>query len=350
MSKRKRLSYPIGPNETGSDPQFGNIIDLPKGLKRMTSVLRCLDNNTTVADTWSRLTFNFPECLGIKETLDNKARTTTTRTQCIPTVDMDVTINLPIIHDVRFEWVKTYRSYNASFSKSVDQVKAFNEAVEVVFILTGDDQIVKEVPDQTDPTKSWNGVTAYQQLAASNAIWAMYGVSPEPRDPGETLKKLNEGIVTGGLGGWLYGKTVSGAVGLDYADVAKAYLNRSIDNMLDNRVFSYLNNIPKGGYTLLKDHVNLFIKVPLQVKADDFEFEFRLIIDYSTRAIPLSTLLVWRQQLKEFIPKQILWRGQDVAKSATNNQWKFLISRGNVKESAVGNDPSDKTKFPDIDD
>lgn len=350
MSKRKRISIPLGPNETGLDPQYGNIIDLPKGLKRMTSVLRCEDNNTTLADTWSRLTFNFPECLGIKETLDNKARNTTTRTKCIPTVDMDVTINLPIVHDVKFEFVKEYRSYDETFDKSTDQVKAFNNAVEVAMILTGDDQITKEVPDLKDPTKTWNGVSQYQQFAASNGIWALYGTPPEPRTAQNCLDKLNVGVVTGGLGGFLYGKTVAGAVGVDYADVAKAYLNKSIENMIDLRTYSTINNIPKGGFTLLKDHVNLFLLIPLKLKAEGFKFEFRLTIDYSTRAVPLSTLLVWRQQLKEFIPKQILWRGQDVAASATNNQWKFLISRGTVKESAVGNDPSDKAKFPDIDD
>lgn len=349
MSKRRKLTLPFGPNETGSDPQFGNIIDLPSGFKRQTSIIRLANTNgaesSAVYKTWSRLTFNFPECLGIKETLDNKAKSTT----CIPTLEMDVSINVPEIHDVKLDIVKRDQEYEDQIvlNTAKDGIKWDIKPREFTLILTGEDRLVKEVPDFNDETKTVStALSDFQRASASHAIWAYFKTPTDLTQMGNLATILNSNIPNFGSQ-WLYGKTSGGDVGISYGEVGYTFMGKDRGTLTNQGEVSTLNNIPSKGFLLLKDHVNLFIKLG-QANDRKLNFELRLIIDYKTRSVPLSSLLVWKQQLTEFVPKQLQWRAHSTTKSETANGWDFLISRGTVKESAIGDDPSNATQFPDI--
>lgn len=349
MSKRRKLTIPFGPNETGADPQFGNIIDLPGGYKRQTTVIRlATSNNATGTDDakyWSRLTFNFPECLGIKETLDNKAKSTA----CIPTLEMDVSINVPEIHDVKLDMVKRDREYedNVTFNDAKDGLTWDVVPRTFSLILTGEDQLIKEVPDFEDETKTVSTTLSdFQRASASHAIWAYFNTPTDPLNTGGIATIIAPNTAFGKQ--WLYGKTSGQDVGLSYYHVAQSYIGRDRDGLAPwGGETSTINNIPSKGFLLLKDHVNLFIKMGGGLDRK-YNFELRLSIDYKTKSVPLSSLLVWKQQLTEFVPKQLQWRGHSTTASTTANGWDFLISRGTVKETGIGNDPSSSTDFPPI--
>lgn len=339
--KRKGPSIPIGPNETGLDPQFGNVEDLPFGVKRQTSVIAQGGKRLTDPKKWARLVFSFPECLGIKQTLDIAAKKAKT---CIPTVDMDVPINLPIIRDCKIDFIKRPMSHAQTFVHNASEkyIRTDVERNDMAFILTGKDQLVDTAPSLTDPEKKEKVKTAAQVASLSDAIYALLAGYPY-MDSNIVYGKLN-GSSWGD--GWLYGETKDGIVGLTYAEAAARYLQPSI-NTTYPAVMYEVNNIQKKGFLLLKDHVNLFCRLP----RDNLDtYDIRVILDYQTREVSLSSLLVWQQQLTEFIPKSVQWRVLKVVQSADKNGWNIAISRGEVKENGTGDDPTDKTAFPDIKD
>lgn len=339
--KRKGPSIPIGPNETGLDPQFGNVEDLPFGVKRQTSIIKQGGRKLTDPKRWSRLVFSFPECLGIKQTLDIAAKKAKT---CIPTVDMDVPINLPIIRDCKIDFIKKPMSHTKNFvHNSTDKyIRTDVKRNDMAFILTGKDQLVDSAPSVSDPEKKEKVETAAQVASLSDAIYALLAGYPYLTSNATVYGQLNGGSWGDG---WLYGETKDGIVGLNYAEVAERYVNPIINTT--DAVMYEINNIQKKGFLLLKDHVNLFCKLP----RDNLDtYDIRVILDYQTREVSLSSLLVWQQQLTEFIPKSVQWRVYKVLQSNTENGWNIAISRGEVKENGTGDDPTDKTTFPDIKD
>lgn len=342
MPKRKYGGI-LGPNTPGgSNPQFGNIETLPNGWNRQTSVVDLYSINEN-SKKWSRLTFNFPECLGIKQTLDNAAKSTS----CIPSLDMDVQINIPVIRDVHLDVLWKTSSKRLNVNLTSDRLQMVHLDEDFVAILTGDDQLVASVPDMYDETKTDPLIlfTDFQRVSASEVIWARL---ERAKDRNQTDLPFQKAVNAPGKSGWLYGKTEGGKVGLDYAQVGETEVGKIGDEETSNIV--NIDNIPKGGYKLLNDHVNLFVKTHPN-KPTEEAFEFRLMIDYETSSVPLSSLLVWKQQLTEFIPKQIQWRGAFVEPgSGKKNGYRFLISRGTVKETGEGTDPSSSADFPNIDD
>lgn len=341
MPKRKFSAIPIDPNESGPDPQFGELSDLPRGVKRQTSIVKLDNVDPTDPKKWVRLVYSFPECLGIKETLDNAAKTTS----CIPSVSMDVPINLPIIKNVQIDEIHVPRKYNEELNLSSESslentVTKQNRA----YILTGDDQLTNKAPSIDDETKEETVEEPAQLAALSDTIYAKFVHFPQVKyDTGyaDPVKPTGwEGT------GWIYGKSVGGVQGIDYKDVGLRYLQPSAGPD-ENGVNFEVNNIQAKGHLLLKDHVNLFVKTEV---ATGQGLEFRIILDYSTREVSLSSLLVWQQQLTEFLPKQVRWRIWKQEVAAGKNGWNILVSRGSVKENGHGDDPTDKTDFPDIKD
>lgn len=340
MPKRKAIGgIPIDPNESGPNPQFGELHDLPRGVNRQTSVLK-LDGLKNVSPTgWARLTYTFPECLGIKETLDNAAKTTS----CIPSVKMDVPINLPVIRNVVIEEIQCPRKYTEQLTKTAqDGLSTDVERHNRAYILTGDDQLTTGAPSMFDETTSSAVSSPAQMAALSDTIYAKIISFPEGK------KDTNYDLVVKPTGwsedGWIYGKAVSGTQGLTYADVAQKFLQPSQGPNEEGVTFE-MNNIQSKGHLLLKDHVNLFFQTKSGYQMD---MEVRVIIDYTTKSVSLSSLLVWQQQLTEFLPKQVRWRCWKQAQSTQNNGWTVICSRGTCKEEGNGNDPSSKTAFPDI--
>lgn len=343
MPKRKYSSaIPIDPNETGPDPQFGNIEDLPRGVKRQTSIIKFngQKNTRTTSDNWSRLVYSFPECLGIKETLDNAAKSTS----CIPSVSMDVPINLPVVKNCRIDIIQKSRKYydTLDYDKTNGAIAADTQEQPMYFILTGDDQLTKSAPSTKDETKNIDISAAAQMAALSDTIYARFLEVPQKQMDQVIAGVLNPSEATGN--GWIYGKTVAGIQGIDYAQVAERYL-QPIPNTAERCDFE-IDNIQAKGHLLLKDHVNLFVKLPV---ADD-TWQIRVILDYSVRQVSLSSLLVWQQQLTEFIPKDLKWRVYQQVHGDTTNGWDILVSRGTVAENGTGDDPTKKDDFPDIKD
>lgn len=339
--KRKGPAIPIGPNETGLDPQFGNVEDLPFGVKRQTSIISQRGAKLTTPGKWARLVYSFPECLGIKQTLDIAAKKAPS---CIPSVDMDVPINLPIIRDCKIDFIKKPMSHKQTFIYNSEEsyIRTDVERNDMAFILTGQDQLRDSAPSLTEPDKKEKVATSAQFASLSDCIYAKLVGFPY-QDANVVYGKLNP--KTAG-DGWLYGKTMEGLVGLDYAQVASRYLKPSINTDFPATMYE-INNIQKKGFLLLKDHVNLFCRLP----RDNLDtYDIRVIIDYQTRQVSLSSLLVWQQQLTEFIPKTVQWRVLKVVQDDTHNGWNICISRGAVKENGTGDDPTDKTEFPDIKD
>lgn len=343
MSKRrKRASIPINPNETGSDPQFGNVEDLPPGVKRQTSIISQQGRQDTGPKDWSRLVFSFPECLGIKQTLDNAAKTTS----CIPNVNMDVAINLPIIKDCKIDLIKKPNAFSTDFAYEKTNSSVQNNILmtDLAFILTGEDQLKDSAPSITDATKTEKVKKASQMAELSDTIYAKFFTHPWETGNADIYTQMNpagfEGL------GWMYNKQVAGVDGIKYADIAQRYLAPARHGGHDMIVYE-IDNIQKKGFLLLKDHVNLFCKLPTN-NLDPYDI--RVTIDYQTRSASLSSLLVWQQQLTEFLPKQVRWRVYNQDKAADKNGWNIIISRGEVKENGTGNDPTDKTAFPDIKD
>lgn len=345
MPKRR---YPaggvLGPNTVGgSNPQFGNIETLPSGLNRLASVIALYSINGK-QNTWSRLTFNFPECLGIKQTLDNAAK----NTQCIPSLDMDVNINIPIIRNVTMDimYRRDCHTYTAHLSGDAnDRLAITQRTTNFQMIMTGEDQLAKSVPDQSVQSKDdvlLNEFTALQNATASKCIWAHLDRAKGRATSEPSLQK----VVNPGKVGWEYGTSSQAYVGLTYSDIAENHLGDY--GIISQHESVRIDNIPKAGYKLLNDHVNVFFRTASEAPEHEM-FEVRLLIDYETSSVPLSSLLVWRQQLTEFVPKQIQWRGFKQDPGATKeNGWRVLISRGTVKETGAGRDPSDKTQFPNI--
>lgn len=340
MPKRKFSAIPIDPNESGPDPQFGELSDLPRGVKRQTSILTLGTMRTTDPKDWARLVYSFPECLGIKETLDNAAKSSS----CIPSVSMDVPINLPVIKNIQVDEISVPANYGENLvltDSSLDNTVYKNNRA---YIFTGEDQLTKTAPDVDDETKEVT-VSSYAQYAAlSDTIYAKFTSFPDAKGDAQFAVPLSP---TGWKGtGWLYGKSVGGVSGIDYKDVALRYLQPSAG---PNNVGSFfeVNNIQSKGHLLLKDHVNLFIQTDFTGSPD---LQLRVIIDYTTREVSLSSLLVWQQQLTEFLPKQVRWRAWEQTVAADKNGWNILVSRGVVKENGTGNDPTDKTAFPEIKD
>lgn len=347
MPKRK-LS--LDPNDTSlDDPQFGNVEDLPPGVKRQTSY--CILNDVWDENnpTYSRLVFTFPECLGVEETLNNTAKDN----KCIPTLNMDIPINLPVVKDCRVDLIQGPPDYVGILEKNTAGTGVYlkKSATNLTFILTGNDQLKKKAPDVDDETKETDVKDVTQEAALSDAIWAKYLNVPTPQSSSNFTTAIKPaGWTTNDY--WIYGKDVGGAVALAYDDVAKT-LMRSTENQNNIRTEFTQNNILSRGYLLLKDHVNMFIRVQHDGSAGDTPaMKFRIILDYTTRKVSLSSLLVWRQQISEFLPKQIQWRvyNQAVSTGDKKNGWNILVSRGTVKESGTGTDPTDKTQFPDIKD
>lgn len=346
MPKRKFSAIPIDPNETGSDPQFGNIEDLPRGVKRQTSVILMdgqMTSKTTDRKNWSRLVFSFPECLGIKETLDNAAKSTS----CIPSVSMDVPINLPVVRNCRVDIIRASRPewMDFKYDKTNSQIEMNNREQNMAFILTGDDQLTKAAPSTTEEDKSEDSRTASQMAALSDTIYARFKTFL-------AMDQYKDAIISGSLNpaeakgtGWVYGKTIGGIEGIDYAQVAQRYMNPT-QNSTEACDFE-INNIQPKGHLLLKDHVNMFVRLPQDLLDT---WEVRVILDYSIKQVSLSSLLVWQQQLTEFIPKEVRWRIYSQAQADDKNGWNILISRGNVTENGTGSDPTSKTAFPDIKD
>lgn len=347
MPKRKYGGV-LGPNTPGgSNPQFGNIETLPNGLNRQTSVINLFALNDQ-GKLWSRLTFNFPECLGIKQTLDNAAK----QTSCIPSLDMDVQIKIPVIKEVHFEVLFHGATTEVSATLTNDYLKLATTEAAFTAILSGDDQLTKSVPDMYDETKNDNlaAFSDFQMASASEVIWARVD---RAREKTSAVKAIQKAINPAGKedAGWLYGVKSGSITGIDYNQVAEAQIG---DLGVDYETHTcYIDNIPRGGYKLLKDHVNLFVRThPDKPQRDGFEI--RMMIDYETSSVPLSSLLVWRQQLSEFLPKQIQWRAgiqaSGFSAGSKINGFRFLISRGIVKETGEGMDPSDESEFPNIDD
>lgn len=345
-SKRKRSGLggiPIDPNESGPDPQFGELHDLPRGVKRQTSFIKLQNTQTAGYPTkWSRLVFSFPECLGIKETLDNAAKTTS----CIPSVSMDVPINLPVIKNVQIDEIQTSKRYKDAFTldSGTDNLQNAPIRQERVYILTGEDQLKNKAPDLKDETKMTEATTPAMYAALSDAIYAKFVNLPDTNSD----SKFATAIAPTGWKGpdWLYGKSVGGVQGLEYKDVAQRYLQPNQELNEYGTMFE-MNNIQAKGHLLLKDHVNLFVRTEID---DNQGWEIRLMIDYTTKSVSLSSLLVWQQQLTEFLPKQVRWRVYEQVTADDKNGWNILISRGSVEENGNGDDPTDKTTFPDIKD
>lgn len=343
MPKRKFSAIPIDPNETGSDPQFGNIEDLPRGVKRQTSVIKFQGHKNSEASTdkWSRLVYTFPECLGIKETLDNAAKSTS----CIPSVSMDVPINLPVVRGCRVDIIQKARKYSNSLviDKTNSQIRNDTLQQPMYFILTGDDQLTKAAPSTEDETKTIDVSTPIQMAALSDTIYARFISLPSQESDQSLSGVINPDEAKGR--GWIYGKTVGGIQGVDYAEVAQRFL-QPIPNTAEPCDFE-IDNIQPKGHLLLKDHVNLFVKLPIDPTDT---WEVRVILDYSTKQVSLSSLLVWQQQLTEFIPKEIRWRVWQQIQADQKNGWTVIVSRGTVAENGSGADPSSATDFPEIKD
>ena len=341
MPKRKFSAIPIDPNESGPDPQFGELSDLPRGVKRQTSIVKLTNLQTTSPKMWSRLVYSFPECLGIKETLDNAAKSSS----CIPSVSMDVPINLPVIKNIQIDEIQVPNRYDENLVLTKDSLDNTVTRNNRAYIVTGEDQLTKKAPDIDDETAEVT-VSSYAQFAAlSDTIFAKFTSFPTakmdsayavPIAPAEWKES-----------GWLYGKSVGGVTGIDYKDVALRYLQPSSGPNEFGTLFE-VNNIQSKGHLLLKDHVNLFIQT--EFSGTQPSFEIRVIIDYTTREVSLSSLLVWQQQLTEFLPKQVRWRAWEQQVAADKNGWNILVSRGSVKENGKGDDPTSKTDFPDIKD
>lgn len=348
MSKRRRI--PIDPNDTSDfDPQFGNVEDLPRGVKRQTSL--CVLDKVWNEDspTWSRLVIKFPECLGIEETLKTKAEST----KCIPSLNMDIPINLPVIKDVKLDLILSPPDYTSQIQLdgAKDGVRLKKKPNNLAFILTGDDQITTKAPSTTDEEKEESVEDVAQAAAISDAIWTRFYRVPNAPD----ITNYSTALKPAGVSFdnyWLYGKEVGGISGLSYGQVAEHFLGKIEGQGADSfRTVFEQNNIQAKGFLLLKDHVNMFVKVNHD-GSTNAPLQFRIIVDYTIREVSLSSLLVWRQQLKEFLPKQVQWRVYKQALDKTNkkNGWNILVSRGTIEENGAGVDPSSKTQFPDIDD
>lgn len=340
MPKRKLSAIPIDPNESGPDPQFGELSDLPRGVKRQTSIIKLQNISPTDPKKWARLVFSFPECLGIKETLDNAAKTTS----CIPSVSMNVPINLPVIKHVQIDEIQTSRKYSDSVTLVNDALENNVTRQNRAYILTGDDQLTDEAPSISDETKKLKVATYAQYAALSDTIYAKFTTFPLAKHDSQFQIPVRPAEWK--ESGWIYGKSIGGVQGIDYKDVALRYLQPSAGPNEDGTLFE-VNNIQSKGHLLLKDHVNLFVQTDIDLNAG---LEMRVIIDYTTREVSLSSLLVWQQQLTEFLPKQVRWRVWEQEVNAAKNGWKILVSRGTVQENGSGDDPADKTQFPDIKD
>lgn len=345
MPKRQRSSLgaiPIDPNESGPDPQFGELSDLPAGVKRQTSIIKLENVQSTDPKLWSRLVFSFPECLGIKETLDNAAKSTS----CIPSVSMNVPINLPVIKNIQIDEIQVSKRYhdNLTLDKGEGNLSNTAKRQERAYIVTGEDQLTKTAPDVNDETKTTQVSTAAQMAALSDTIYAKFVNFPQTTGDGAFAVPVAPDAWK--QAGWIYGKSIGGVQGIDYKDVALRYLQPNQELNEYGTMFEINNILPKG-HLLLKDHVNLFVKTEIDLNQG---WEIRVIIDYTTKSVSLSSLLVWQQQLTEFLPKQVRWRAFEQAMAADKNGWNILISRGSVAENGKGDDPTDKTAFPDIKD
>lgn len=365
-SSTSRGKIPLGPNYTGSDPQFGSIHDLPRGLKRQTAVFNLLETNTD-GEGWYRLTFRFPECVGIAETLNMQAK----KGECIPTLSMNVKILVPVVKNFKIEIIRSPPDYTITpeiigHDASVQTPRYITTDVKptkVAFILTGDDQLTTKVPDIADEDKTVTASHAEVVASISNAIYAQYWDNPDSvAQVAEMAEKVNI-LLERAKGGfktphWNNKDPASIAELLYYDNYTAALMQMSTGQVATPKQI-IIDNIMEKGHTLTSDHVNLFINnnykcTPLQGGEPDAAyrrpryFTFKTTLDYTTKQVDLSSLLIWKRQLKEFLPKQIQWRMLETVTGAKANRWEIALSRGSIKESGVGNDPSSKTDFPDI--
>lgn len=260
---------------------------------------------------------------------------------------MDVQINIPVIKEIHCDLLFKASPTDMAAMVQENYLQVLATESNFTAILTGEDQLEKEVPDMYDETKkdSLSNFTDFQRASASEVIWARIDRAKDRVTADNALQKA---LNPSGKVGWLYGIKQGAITGLDYNQVAQHEVG-DLGKQFQTES-AMIDNIPRGGYKLLKDHVNMFVKTH-QLKPGQEGFELRFMIDYDTDSVPLSSLLVWRQQLTEFIPKQIQWRaGVQEPGSSKKNGYRFLISRGTVKETGDGTDPSDATQFPNIDD
>lgn len=369
--KSPYAGIPLDPNYTGVDPQFGNISDLPKGVKRQTAIMTLQANNTAPnPKPWCRMVFRFPECVGIAETLNNAAKKFDG--DCIPTLSMNVKILVPVVKDFRVEWIKPPPDYVMKPKiyawKTKEYATVETQANEIAFILTGDDQLTDRIPDMEDETKHvlLNDIEALASV--SNAIYAKYTTVPDiPLSAPEAAKAIahdQQGREAAGFETEPYNAATADKIQsqMYYNYMAQQFVNPSQAAGGSNQREIIINNIQEKGHTLTSDHVNLFIKntYPCQKQQPDHtglmadiwqkrDWTVRTILDYTTKEVTLSSLLIWKRQLKEFLPKQVQWRGYEMDNpSPTENCWEIALSRGSIKENGIGNDPTLKSDFPDI--
>lgn len=368
---------PLDPNYTGVDPQFGNISDLPNGVKRQTAIIKLKETNGYAKypnppdmKRWSRLVYRFPECVGIAETLNNAAKKFDG--DCIPTLSMNVKILIPVIKAFRVEFLKPPPDYNVELKlygwkgREYGSVVASNN--ETAFILTGDDQLTNKIPDMEDETKQVE-INDIEALASvSNAIYAKYLTVPDiPLQAYEAARRMAYDAQGQQSGGFETEPHTAASADkyqsqIYYNFMAAQFFNPTHGQASVNQQEKIINNIQEKGHTLTSDHVNLFIRNNYMAHKgeEDVTKDFpglwqarnwvvRTILDYTTKEVTLSSLLIWKRQLKEFLPKQVQWRGYEIDNSSTTeNAWEIALSRGSIKENGIGDDPSSKTDFPDI--
>lgn len=365
-SSSTRGAIPLDPNYTGADPQFGNISNLPRGVKRQTALLSLQDLNTD-AKTWFRLTFKFPECVGIAETLNQQAK----KGECIPTLSMNVKILVPVVKNFAIDIIKGPPDYvvNADIANHTasEATRRFflleNKPTKLAFILTGDDQLTTKVPDIDDEDKTVTTTHAEVIASISNAIYAKYWDNPDaPGQISEFVKKIGKDDTAKDFGGfetvpWDNKAPIAPQEATYYQNWAPALAANTGSQQVSDPSMVVIDNIQDKGHTLTSDHVNLFIWNNYPAKSPTVGgkiagryWTIRTTLDYTTKEVSLSSLLIWRRQLKEFLPKQIQWRMLETAVAAKANKWEIALSRGSIKESGVGDDPSSKTDFPDIED
>lgn len=376
MPKRRKgdggldIAGTLDPNSTGPDPMFGNVEDLPKGVKRQTSIHALVGDKATGRDRssgayWSRITIRFPECLGIKETI-SKAKLDIAKRSCIPVLGEDLPINLPVIVGCKVELLRPPSQFitkveggvfDSAFTNTVGiKLSDFNNRV--AFILTGDDQLTTKCRNEVQPVNADKPaevtVTKAQQIASlSNTIYAKFYEGNDPqnmRDFTHFTQALPWWSATADALMWLFGKYTDPAKeqnGLTYKDLAQMWMGKQ-HGFFEKWSVDEINNIQDKGYLLLKDYVNLWCKVPGNAIEKAGQYIFKLTIDYVVRTATLSQVLLWQKKVTEFIPKELKWRGYDQAAGDKHMAWKTIVSRGSLAETGVGIDVSSKTNFPDI--
>ncbi|MES1921903.1 hypothetical protein MHBO_003434, partial [Bonamia ostreae] len=167
---------------------------------------------------------------------------------------MNVSVNLPVIKDVRIDLFKRPQEYiqNLVYTKAQNDLKNLLHESHLEFILTGEDQLTKSAPSVADETTKIDADNAAAIAALSSAIYAKFLTVPENNTDSEFAEQIKP---TGKQGtGWLYGASVAGTEGLDYAQVAQELLRNNSHNPPRLAEHFEINNIQAKVYLLLKDH------------------------------------------------------------------------------------------------